>query len=156
MVNPSSYWILLIAFFLSDKHTSHTGGVCTCIKMSGIFSFTQLWHNIWLARNVMLCMRKAHLLWGFRYCLVLTTSAETNRDNDHALLCMNNCTFHAFMGVWEEKRMIISWVRERHPPLSSAGIMSISHMVYVSTQDPSTTGTKSRIVIKKMTFPVPF
>lgn len=109
---PVKCWILLIAFSLADKHTSDAGGVFTCIKMSGIFWFTQLWHSTELARNVMLCMRKEHLLWGYRYCLVLTTSAETNCDNDHALLCMNNCTFHAFMGGWEKKRMIISWVRE--------------------------------------------
>lgn len=106
-VNHSSY-----EFSLADKHTSHTGGASTCIKMSGISWLTQLWHSIQLAGNVMLCMRKAHLLWGYRYCLVLTTSAETNRDNDHALLCMNNCTFHAFMGGWEKERMSISWVRE--------------------------------------------
>lgn len=64
------------------------------------------------ARNVMLCMRKEHLLWGYRFCLVLTTSAETNPDKDHALLCVNNSAFHAFMGGWEEKGMILSWVRE--------------------------------------------
>lgn len=134
-VNHTSYWILLIAFFLANKHMSHTGGVCTCIKMLGIFWLTQFWHSIRLAKNVMLCMRKAHLLWSFRYCLVLTTFAETNHDNDHTLLCMNNCTFHAFMGVWERKRVITAeW--ERHPPMCSAGIMSISHMAYVFTAGP--------------------
>lgn len=136
MVNHTRHWILLIPFSLTNKHTSHTGGVCTCIKMLGIFWFTQFWHSIWLARIVMLCMRKAHLLWSFRYRLVLTTFAETNHDNDHVLLCMNNCTFHAFMGVWERNRMIVAEWKRRHPPMCSAGIGSISHRAYVFTAAP--------------------
>lgn len=133
-VNHTSYWILLTAFSLANKHKSHTGGVCTCMKMLGIFWLTQFWHSIQLARNVMLCMRKAHLLWSFRYCLVLTTFAETNHDNDHTLLCMNNCTFHAFVGVWERKTIIAEG--ERHPPVCSAGITSVSHTAYVFTAGP--------------------
>lgn len=135
MVNHISYQVLLIAFSLPNAHTSYSGGVCTCIKMLGIFWFTQFWHSIRLARNVPLCMRKAQLLWSFRYCLVLTTFAETNHDNDHALLCMNNCTFHAFMGVWERKRTIIAeW--KRHPPTCSVGITSMSITAYVFTAGP--------------------
>lgn len=62
----------------------------------------------------MLCMRKAHLLWGYRYCLVLTTSAETNPDKIAPYCAWITALFTL---SWEsgERRGWSSAEWERHP-----------------------------------------